>query len=208
MPLLDTGDPACARAAHHMTILEERSPFIVPMLACWMLIGYSASVVGRWLAEVCSQWRHYVLLSLQRCCCLGSAFCGLLHLLCFEANKYDDYDDFQQHLYFVLRMCRNGYLWTFGVNLDTAVWFADPDLLLECKILAIWRRFLTPIRCWVMSANASHWLPLKRGTRPLRMCRFTWPVRWVGGQKQLHFLESPTPICLFTIQLLLGYDDD
>jgi len=30
-----------------LTILEERSPFIVPMLACWMLIGYSASVVGR-----------------------------------------------------------------------------------------------------------------------------------------------------------------
>jgi len=31
---------------------------------------------------------------------------------------------------------------------------------------------------------------------------------WVGGQKQLHFLEFQTPICLFTIQLLLGYDDD
>jgi len=31
---------------------------------------------------------------------------------------------------------------------------------------------------------------------------------WVGGQKRLHFLESSTPICLFTIQLLLGYDDD
>ena len=45
-----------------------------------MLIGYSASAVGRWLAEVCSEWRHYVLLSLQRCCCLGSAFCGLLQV--------------------------------------------------------------------------------------------------------------------------------
>ena len=31
---------------------------------------------------------------------------------------------------------------------------------------------------------------------------------WVGGEKQLHFLKSPTPICLFTLQLFLGYDDD
>ena len=30
---------------------------------------------------------------------------------------------------------------TSGVNLDTAVRFADPDFLLECDILAIWRRF-------------------------------------------------------------------
>ena len=44
-------------------------------------------------------------------------------------------------LTFVLRMRRNGYLWTSGVNLDTAVRFADPDFLLECKISAIWRRF-------------------------------------------------------------------
>jgi len=27
------------------------------------------------------------------------------------------------------------------VNLDTAVQFADPDFLVECKISAIWRRF-------------------------------------------------------------------
>jgi len=38
-------------------------------------------------------------------------------------------------------MRRNGYLWTSGVNLDTAVRFADPNFLLECKISAIWRRF-------------------------------------------------------------------
>jgi len=42
---------------------------------------------------------------------------------------------------FVLRMRRNGYLCTSGVNLDTAVRFADSDFLLECKISAIWRRF-------------------------------------------------------------------
>jgi len=38
-------------------------------------------------------------------------------------------------------MHRNGYLCTLGVNLDTAVRFADPDFLLLCKISAIWRRF-------------------------------------------------------------------
>ena len=38
-------------------------------------------------------------------------------------------------------MRRNGYLWTFGVNLDAAVRFADPDFLSECKISAIWRHF-------------------------------------------------------------------
>jgi len=38
-------------------------------------------------------------------------------------------------------MRRNGYLCTSAVNLDTAVQFADPNFLLECKILAIWQRF-------------------------------------------------------------------
>jgi len=38
-------------------------------------------------------------------------------------------------------MRRNGYLCTSGVNLDTAVRFADPDFILGCKISAIWRRF-------------------------------------------------------------------
>jgi len=42
---------------------------------------------------------------------------------------------------FVLRMRRNGYLCTSGVNLDIAVRFADPDFLLEYTISAIWRRF-------------------------------------------------------------------
>jgi len=36
--------------------------------------------------------------------------------------------------HFVPRYCS-------GVNLDTAVRFADLDFLLECKISAIWRRF-------------------------------------------------------------------
>jgi len=62
-----------------------------------------------------------------------------------------------------------------------------------------------PIRSWFMSYNVSLWLPLRMRTRPLRMRRITWPVS--RGSKTITFLEFPTPICLFTIQLLLGYDD-
>ena len=36
---------------------------------------------------------------------------------------------------------QNGYLCTSGVNLDTAVRFADPNFRLGCKISAIWRCF-------------------------------------------------------------------
>ena len=56
----------------------------------------------------------------------------------------------------------------------------------------------TPIRSWVMCYNVSRWLPLKMCTRPLRMRRITWPVS--RGSKMITFLESPTQICLFTIQ--------
>jgi len=38
-------------------------------------------------------------------------------------------------------MRRNGYLWTSGVNLDTAVRFGDHDFLSQRKISATWRRF-------------------------------------------------------------------
>ena len=63
-----------------------------------------------------------------------------------------------------------------------------------------------PIRSWFMMYNVSRWLPLKMPTRPLRMCWITWPVS--RGSKTITYLESTTPICLFTMQLLLGYDDD
>jgi len=49
-------------------------------------------------------------------------------------------------------MRRNGYLWTSGVNLDTAVRFTDPDFLLECKTSAILRRFpliFLHFICWM-----------------------------------------------------------
>jgi len=60
----------------------------------------------------------------------------------------------------------------------------------------------TTICSWVTSYNVSHWIPLKMRTRPLRMRRITWPVS--RGSKTITFLESLTPICLFTIQLLIG----
>ena len=50
-----------------------------------------------------------------------------------------------------------------------------------------------------------HWLSLKMRTRPQRMRRITWPV--TRGWKTITFLESPTPICLFTIQLRWLYDE-
>ena len=62
------------------------------------------------------------------------------------------------------------------------------------------------IRSWVTSYNFSHCLPLKMRTRPLRMRRITLPVN--RGSKTITFLESPTPIWRFIIQLLLGYDDN
>ena len=64
----------------------------------------------------------------------------------------------------------------------------------------------TTFRSWVTSYNVSLWLALEMRTRPLRMRRITWAVS--RGWKTIIFLESPTPICLFTMQLLLSYDDD
>jgi len=90
------------------------------------------------------------------------------------------------------------------------VWPTDLESILHASIPTsiIATKFEDPtsIRSWVMSYNVSHWLPLKMRTRPLRMHRITWPVS--RGSKTITFLESPTPICLFTIQHLLGYDDD
>jgi len=81
-------------------------------------------------------------------------------------------------------------------------WPCDLDLLTLNSCHA-WR---VTIRAWVMSYNDSHWLPLKMRTWQLRMRRITWPGR--RGSKTVTFLESPTTICLSSIQLLLLYDDD
>jgi len=47
----------------------------------------------------------------------------------------------------------------FFVNLDTAVRFADPDFLLECKISAIWRRFPLILH-FICSMSAIFLLPV------------------------------------------------
>jgi len=52
---------------------------------------------------------------------------------------------------------------------------------------------------------ANDWLPLKMRTQSLRMRRITWPVS--RGWKMITFLQSATPICLFTIQLRWLYDE-
>jgi len=62
-----------------------------------------------------------------------------------------------------------------------------------------------PIRSWSMSHNVSRRLPLRMRTRPLRMRRITWPVS--RGSKTIIFLEFPTLICLFTMQLRWLYDE-
>ena len=58
---------------------------------------------------------------------------------------------------------------------------------------------------WFMSHNVSRWLPLRMRTRPLRMSRITWPLS--RGSKTITFLESPTLVCLFTMQLRCLYDE-
>ena len=119
-------------------------------------------------------------------------------------------------------MRRNGYLWTFGVNLDTTVRFPDSDFLLACKISAIWRRFrwLLHFIFWMsaiflLSVCLTYW-PRKYTTRIDPQVDnshqvWSWYVhtlasysvrgycacaeyrdQWVGGQKQLHFW-NPRP---------------
>ena len=61
-------------------------------------------------------------------------------------------------------MRRNGYLWTSGVNLDTAVRFPDPDVLSECKISAIWWRF--PLIFFILYGECP----------PYFYFRFVWPT--------------------------------
>jgi len=61
-----------------------------------------------------------------------------------------------------------------------------------------------PIRSWVMSYNVGYHWKCVRGHCACAESRDTW----VGGSKTITFLESTTPIYLFTIQLLLVFDDD
>ena len=65
-----------------------------------------------------------------------------------------------------------------------------------------------PLRSWVMGSNVFYWLLSKMHFRLLRMRRITWPVCWRGVNFANNFRITNTPICLFTIQLLWGCDDD
>jgi len=78
------------------------------------------------------------------------------------------YGQFQQRL--LLRMRSNGYLWTSGVNLDTAVRFLI-GLGLECEISAIWRRFhlFLHLICW----KSAIFLP--------PVCQTHWPTKYSTG---------------------------
>jgi len=71
---------------------------------------------------------------------------------------------------FVLRMRRNGYLWTFGEHLDTAVRFADPDFLLEWKF----RRFGDVFR-WVL-----HFICWMSAIFLLPVCLTYWPRKYIS----------------------------
>jgi len=100
---------------------------------------------------------------------------------------------------FPIRVQNYSDLATFSVDFLHFICWISVVFLLPVYLTYWPRKFEdhTPIRSWVISYNVSRWLPLKMRT---------WPVIW--GQKTITFLECPTPICLFTIQLLLGYDDD
>jgi len=73
---------------------------------------------------------------------------------------------------FVLRMRRNGYLWTSGVNLDTADRFANSDFMLECNISAIWRRFPLIFLHFIFWMSAIFLLPV---------CLTYWPRKYTTG---------------------------
>jgi len=105
-----------------------------------------------------------------------------------------------------------GFLGSGGSNLPLSHWLSLFDLELLSYVAghitnpATKFEDPTTIRSWVTSYNGSHWLPLKMRMRPVRMRRIMLPVS--RGKKTITYLESLTPICLFTVQLLLGYDDD
>jgi len=95
-------------------------------------------------------------------------------------------------------------VWPFGVmwhhrsrdHWTRHMWFPIGGPLEPCVYLA-------PL--WRYKASKLH-LPMLKAKSSLRMRRVTWPVG--RGSKITTYLEFPSPHCLFTIQLLWGYDDD
>jgi len=95
-------------------------------------------------------------------------------------------------------------VWPFGVTWrhrsrdrwTRHMWFPIGGPLEPCVYLAPFRRY---------KASKLH-LPMFKAKSLLRMLHVTWPVG--RGFKITSYLEFPSPYCLFTIQLLWGYDDD
>jgi len=94
--------------------------------------------------------------------------------------------------------------WPFGVtrrhrsrdHSTRHMWFIIDGPLEPCVYLeSLWR----------YKASKLH-LPMLKAKSSVRMRRVTWPVG--RGFKITTYLEFPSPRCLFTIQLLWGYDDD
>jgi len=76
------------------------------------------------------------------------------------------------------------------------MWFPIGGPLEPCVYLAPLRRY---------KATKLH-LPMLKVKSSLRMLRVTWPIS--RGAKMTTYLEFQSLYCLFTIQLLWGYDDD
>jgi len=87
---------------------------------------------------------------------------------------------------------------TYGASelLTRHMWFPIGGPLEPCVYLAPLRRY---------KASKLH-LPMLKAKTSLRMLRVTWPVS--RGSKITTHLEFASLYCLFTIQLLWGYDDD
>jgi len=104
--------------------------------------------------------------------------------------------------------------------------FSNIDMTIHCQIIAflLLIRYVTlwpwPLTFWpwtVVTHGGSrdqpcrqvghHWKCVcMQRLQPLCIYRITWSVS--REVKTFTSLESPTPICLFTLQLLWGYDDD
>ena len=84
-------------------------------------------------------------------------------------------------------------------------WGHEFDLLGSCDVIGPLEPcvYLAPLRRYKASKLHS---PMFKTKSSLRMLRVTWPVG--GGSKITTYLEFPSPHCLFTIQLLWGYDND
>ena len=95
-------------------------------------------------------------------------------------------------------------VWPFGVtwrhrsrdHWTRHMWFPTGGPLEPCIYLALLRRY---------KASKLH-LPMLKAKSSQHMLHVTWPVG--RGPKMTTYLEFPSPHCLFTIQLLWGYDDD